>query len=308
MAADDDDILEEALEAFKLAGDAEKQNRDAALKDLKFARLSEQWDDADKKRRGADRPMLTINKLPSYIRQVVNDARQNKPSIKVRPVDDQADVNTAQVMNGIIRNIEPSSNADVAYDTAADCAVTMGFGYFRVDLDYAHDDTFDQDLLIKAVANPFSVYGDPASTAADSSDWNTAFVTEWMPVERFKQRYPEADEVNWDDTGPAAMTPDWRTEENVLLAEWWKREEVSRTVLLLAIPGQAPLTVAADVYKEQRDFLDAIGAQVLKSRKVLSYKVMHYLMTGSSVLEETEWPGRYIPIVPVYGEEVNVEG
>jgi hypothetical protein len=307
MAADDD-ILEEAQEAFKLATDTEMDNRKAALEDLRFARLGEQWDIKDRQRRGQDRPALVVNKLPAFIRQVVNDARQNKPSIKVRPVDDIADVNTAQVMNGIIRNVETSSNADVAYDTAADCAVTMGFGYFRVDLDYSHDDTFDQDLLIKAVPNPFSVYGDPSSTAADSSDWNSAFVTEWMATELFKQRYPDADEVNWDDTGMAHMGPDWRSEEEVLLAEWWKREEVTRNVLLLDIPGQAPLTLAEDVYKEQRDFLDMLGAKVIKSRKVRSYKVMHYLMTGAEVLEETEWPGRYIPVVPVYGEEVNVEG
>jgi hypothetical protein len=308
MAVKDDDILDEAREAFKLASDNEKENRDEALADLRFARLSDQWAPEDKARRGTNRPTLTINKLPAFIRQVVNDARQNKPSIKVRPVDDIADVDTAQVMNGIIRNIETSSNADVAYDTAADSAVTMGFGYFRIDLDYSHDDTFDQDLLIKAVANPFSVYGDPNSTAADSSDWNSAFVTEWMAVDVFKARYPKADEVNWDDTGTATMGPDWRTEEDVLLAEWWKREEVQRTVLLLDIPGQAPLTLADDVYEEQKEFLDMLGARVMRSRKVLSHKVMHYLMTGAEVLEKTDWPGRYVPIVPVYGEEVNLEG
>jgi hypothetical protein len=306
--ARDDDILDEAQEAFKLASDNEHDNRDAALEDLKFARLGEQWSLEDKRRRGTDRPALVINKLPAFIRQVVNDARQNKPSIKVRPVDDIADVDTAQVINGIIRNIETNSHADVAYDTAADCAVTMGFGYFRIDLAFSHDDTFDQDLRIEAVPNPFSVYGDPFSTAADSSDWNSAFLTEWLSTEVFKKRYPDADEVNWDDSGVGSLGPDWRTEDEVLLAEWWKREEVKRRVLLLDIPGQAPLTVADDVYKEQRDFLDAIGAKVRRTRDVLSYKVTHYLMTGAEILEETEWPGRYIPVVPVYGEEVNVEG
>jgi hypothetical protein len=306
--ARDDDILEEAQEAFKLASDNEDENRKAALDDLKFARLSDQWAPEDKRRRGTDRPALVINKLPAFIRQVVNDARQNKPSIKVRPVDDIADVDTAQVINGIIRNIETNSHADVAYDTAADSAVTMGFGYFRIDLDFSHDDTFDQDLLIKAVPNPFSVYGDPFSTAADSSDWNSAFVTEWLATEVFKRRYPDADEVNWDDSGVGSLGPDWRTEDEVLLAEWWKREEVKRKILLLDIPGQAPLTIADDVYKEQRDFLDAIGAKFRRSRDVLSYKVTHYLMTGAEILEETQWPGRYIPVVPVYGEEVNVEG
>ena len=98
--ARDDDILEDALEAFKLSSDNERDNRLAALDDLKFARLSDQWSPEDKRRRGTNRPSLVINKLPAFIRQVVNDARQNKPSIKVRPVDDIADVNTAQVKIG----------------------------------------------------------------------------------------------------------------------------------------------------------------------------------------------------------------
>lgn len=309
--ARDDDIHQEAMEAFELAQDNERDNRLAALDDLRFARLSEQWMPEDKRRRGENRPTLVVNKLPAMIRQVVNDARQNKPSIKVRPVDDIADVNTAQVMNGIIRNIETSSNADVAYDTAADSAVTCGFGYFRIDLDYSHDDTFDQDLLIKAVPNPFSVYGDPFSTAADSSDWNSAFVTEWMSCDLFKQRYPDADPVHWEDIGvgnDGTMGADWRHEEEVMLAEWWRRKEAMRKVLLLDIPGQAPLTLAQDVYKEQKDFLDILGATVRRERSVRSYEVTHYLMTGQEILEETDWPGRYIPVVPVYGEEVNVEG
>src|SRR5919107_1880284 len=114
--AEKDDILAEAREAFDLAVDAENENREAGLEDVRFARMAEQWPEEVRKAR-AGRPMLTINRLPSFIRQVVNDARQNKPSIKVHPVDSGADKRVAEIYDGLIRNIETASDADVATDT-----------------------------------------------------------------------------------------------------------------------------------------------------------------------------------------------
>ena len=187
------DIVKEAREVFELCAEREALNRREALEDLRFARLSEQW--PDKVRRERDRqgrPCLTINRLPAFIRQVVNDARQNQPSIKVHPADSAADVETAEIYNGLIRNIETTSRADVAYDTALDSAVTMGFGYFRINTEYADNDSFDLDLKIRRIVNPFAVYGDPYSTESDSSDWNCCFVTELIGKDRFRARYKGA--------------------------------------------------------------------------------------------------------------------
>jgi hypothetical protein len=132
----DDDLIKEAREAFQRAEDAESDNRAAAIESIKFARAGEQWPEAvANQRRAEGKPMLTINKMPAFIRQVVNDARQNKPAIKVHPADSGADVETAKVLNGLIKNIEYTSNADTAYDTAIECAVSGGFGYWRVSAD-----------------------------------------------------------------------------------------------------------------------------------------------------------------------------
>src|SRR5579872_3483554 len=155
----DEDILSGAREAFALCEEAESENRLAALDDLRFAKLGEQWPDSVRQQRIKDgRPCLTINRMPAFIRQVVNEARQNRPSINVHPVDSEADPAIAEIYNGLIRNIEQTSKADVAYDTAVDSAVSNGFGYFRINTEYADDDTFDLDLRIERIANPFSVY------------------------------------------------------------------------------------------------------------------------------------------------------
>lgn len=167
--AKDDDILEDARELFAQCEEREADNRDEALDDLEFARLARQWRPEDEEQRASEgRPCLTINRMPAFIRQVVNDARQNTPSISVRAVDDAADPATAEVMSDLIRDIEAQSDADIAYDTAVDSAVSCGFGYFRINTAYASDDAFDQDIRIARIANPFSVYGDPFSDAPDS--------------------------------------------------------------------------------------------------------------------------------------------
>ena len=305
--AKDDDLLEEAREAYKecVDGDAAIGNRRDALDDLRFARLDEQWDAkvrSDRER--ANLPCLTINKLQAVIRQVVNDQRENKPSIKVHPVDSGADVATAKVLDGLIRNIEVASDADVAYDTAADFAVSAGFGYWRVGIDWAHYDSFDKDIRIERVGNPFSVWGDPRSQAADSSDWNVAFVTDLYTKDEFQARWKGAETVNWDDLGYGRLDHPWIENGDIVVAEWWRREETAITLLKLSngeIVDRAEFEAAADLFQ-------ALGITVAADRPAKGFKVTQRIVTGAEVLETNPWAGRWIPIVPVYGDEVNIEG
>ena len=299
------DILDEAKERFRLSHDAESENRQDALDDLKFARLGEQWPEKFRREREQEgRPCLTINRLPSFARQIINDARQNKPAIKVRPADSGADVKTAGIYNGLIRNIEQSSNADVAYDTALESAVYGGVGYFRIKTDYACDDTFDLDICIERVANPFTVYGDPNSQAADASDWRFGFVTDLVPKVDFQAKYgKKTATLDWSSDGDERDEL-WSDEESVRVAEYWQRDETTRMIVALS-NGQI---LDAKQYQENRELWDASQIVVVGERETKSYKVTHHILTGAEVLETTEWAGRYIPIVPVYGDEVNIEG
>lgn len=298
-------IVQEAKDRFKYIVDADNHNRLDALDDLRFARLGEQWPaDVKKIREKEGRPCLTINRLPSFIRQVVNDSRQNKPSIKCHPVDDKADPKTADILNGIIRNIEVSSNADIAYDTAIDFAVTCGFGYFRITTDYARDDTFDMDIIINRITNPFTVYADPDASEGDGSDWNYCFVTEWMDRDDFKVKYPKADVTSWGDYSLGDDDQEWLTEDKVRIAEYWTREEVAREIYQLS----NGMVVDAKDYQENAEMYLAGGLEIVNQRLTRSWKITQHWITGDQVLESVDWAGQYIPIVPVYGDEINVEG
>jgi hypothetical protein len=301
-----DDLLKEAKDAFELCVQHEAENRAQALEDIRFARLGEQWPDVVRRQRELDnRPCLTVNRLPAFIRQVVNDARQNRPAIKIHPADDQADPQVAAIYNGLIRNVEYTSDADVAYDTALDCAVTSGLGYFRINTRYAADDGFDQDIVIQRVANPFSIYGDPYSTAADSADWNVAFVVDLMAKSRFAGQYKGADAVDWDGLGYGGLPAPWLDDDRVLAAEYWTRHPVRRQILALS-NGE---TIAADEYAANKALFDSAGVVVIgRPRDTLSYAVKQHVLTGAEVLDTVDWAGKFIPIVPVYGDEVNLEG
>jgi hypothetical protein len=298
-----DELIKEARERFRESQDGTDYNRTTAHEDIVFSRLSEQWPaDIQKLRKAENRPCLTINKMPAFIRQVVNDSRQNKPAINVHPVDNGADEATAQVINGLIRSIERRSHADVAYDTAIDHSASGGFGFFRIGIDYAHDETFDLECRIQRIPNPLMVHWDPNSVAFDASDWEYAFVSDFLSKDTFEKRYPDAAPVEFEDDD----YENWVEEKDrIRIAEYWLRTEVKRKLLLLS-NGRAIREDTLD--DEAKAIMQVTGVTVLKEREVRAFEVKRRIISGIEVLEEDPWPGSMIPICPVWGEEVMIDG
>ncbi len=304
-----DDLLRRAKDDFARCEDAERENRETFEDDVRFGLLDEQWPEKFRAlRENAGRPVLTINKLKAYIKQVVNDARQNKPSMQVRAADSKADPETAQVFGGLIRNIEYASRADTAYDTAVENAVSGGWGYLRITTEAAIDDVEKKDIRIKRVANPLSIYGDPDSLEADSSDWNVAFVTEYISEEQFKRLYGDKAKVDWDSSWTQCEGA-WRSDDDkrILIAEWWTREEYEKPVQLMtdgSVLDEEELALPNNQQSIAMGIVAPQGPPVMTK----CYRVTQRTMTGAEILDEVEWPGQYIPIVPVYGDEVNLRG
>ena len=301
----DKDILEQAREDFKRAAETESDQRKVSLDDLEFCKLGKQWaQEVEEKRRQEGRPCLTINRLPSFVKQVTNDARMNRPSITTKPVGDGSDKETARILNDLIRNIETTSSADIVYDTALEFSVVMGVGYFLVRTEYSTDDAFEQDICLERVANPFSVYGDPDSKEATSIDWNTAFVADFYSKSAFKRKWPGADAASFELEGADDATALWFEDDKIRVAEYWTRDEVQIPLLKLS----DGMVMHEPEYLKIKDLLDAQGITVVSDRPSKSHKVKQRIVSGVDVLEENDWLGRYIPIVPMYGEEVNVNG
>lgn len=331
-----DDLVKDALKKFEHSQEGSDHNRDDYYADTLFARMSEQWPEAIKKQRVQEgRPHLVINKLPSLIRSIVNESRQNKPAIKVSPVDNGADEDTAEVIGGLIRSIERQSSAEVAYNTAIDNAVTGGMGFFRINIDYAHAETFELEARIKRIPNALTVHYDTASTEFDASDWDYAFISDMLSKDEFERRFPDASLTPFESDSRDVSSDHWVTaDDEIRIAEYFKREMKTRKLLQFRYTNPQTGKVEVqnvnqeDLPKMARDFfisggmtvdnndkdvvnafIAAVGADVVNSRDVDYYKVTKHLLNGTEELEDAEyWPGQHIPICPVWGDEIFIDG
>ena len=281
MSAKDDEIIRQALDNYDAADTAMREILDDAKLDIEFA-AGDQWDEVTLKDRKG-RPSLTINKLQNIINQVANDQRQNRPSVTARPVDSNIDKDTAKIINGMLRHIQYQSDSEVSFDTACDHAITCGLGYVRVRTDYIDDQSFDQEIIIDRVENPLNVrFPVHLCRKADWSDAPYAFVTYEMNRKDFERKYPDATPKDWEIRNAFST---WLTNDTVTVAEYWNVETATK-----------PLSVTDPATGEK------------KTRDVESRKVMWYLITAGEVLDEAEWLSKSIPLVPVLGKEVIVNG
>lgn len=296
------DFLEVMREQFRTVEEAENQYRTQAVEDLRF-RAGDQWDGAARRqRKNEGRPCLTVNRVPQFVRQVTNSMRQNRPSMRVSPVDDRADIKTAEILQGLFRNIEYLSSADIAYDVACDSQVTHGLGYFRFVTQYATPYTFDLDLRILPVRNPLLILMDPARSMPDGSDAKYAFAIDTMKRAQFLRLYPHsklAQAADWETVG--ANAPGWMRADAVRIAEYFT-VEFEREMLCLLSTGQSVLKGAIG------DEWGYDPAMIVDERVTFIPRVVRRVVTATEILSADVWPGPYIPIVPVPGDELDIEG
>jgi hypothetical protein len=302
-----DDILKSALERFEITEQHDKEQRQKSIEDRRFVHAEDgQWDD-DAISKRQDRPRYTINKVAGAIDQVTGDQRQTRVDIKVRPVSGGADEKTADIFNGLIRNIEGQSDAAAAYDNAFDEMVAGGYGGWRILTEYNDDDTFEQDIRIAPIVSAdSSLFFDPAATKYDKHDANYAFVVSTMAVEEFKRRWPEATITEWSQVQHNKSNCEgWYSEGMIRVAEYWVKEPVKLKLGLLS-DGRV---INLEEEQEVLDELAATGVKVVKTRTADSHKVVSYKMSGGEILEGPKpWAGKYIPLVPVYGRTTIIDG
>jgi hypothetical protein len=295
----DEDLLIEAKLRFESASEAESDNRKNFIDDLGFYAGESQWPaEVKREREFQQRPCLMVNRMPQFVRQVTNDQRQNRPAVKVRAVDDSADIQTADILSGLVRHIEANSAADIAYDTAFFYAVTGGFGFYRIITDYCNDKSFEQEIYIKQIANPLTVYADPDAREPDGSDWNYCFVTEEISRKQFDKLYP-GKSAGWDQG--VGDTKGWMTDDKVRIAEYFYIEKKSVKLVLLSDGSVLP---ESDFKKLPPD----ASLTVTDERDAEIKSVKWCKIGGDSVLDKKDWAGKYIPIVPVYGDAIEIDG
>ena len=296
----DEDIIAEAKKFLETSNKDNGDNYKEAIKDLKMI-AGDHWPEQQKRERERDgRPALVINKLPTFLNQIQNDQRQNKTSIAVSPVSDGANQETAEVLQGIIRHIEYASNADVATDTAVNSAAAIGFGYWRFITKYCSEISFDQDICYDRIRNSFSVCFDPDSTEPDGSDQGRCLIHEKMNPEAFKLAYPGATATTESLDKTDSSNQDWLDSTYIRTGQYYRIEKTPET-LVMASDNQV-------YWKDELPKPMPPGFSVIQERKSFRKKVMLYKLTAIEILERTEIMCDWIPVFPVYGSELDIDG
>ena len=299
-----EDIVREAREALAVSSEFDRDNRREAMEDLRFV-AGFHWTDAARAERGR-RPMITINRSGQFLRQVSNPIRQNMPTIKVEP-DGDDDSDMAEIANGLFRQIQYNSSASHVYAGAVEHMVACGIGWFRIMTDYKDEESFDQEIMIKRVFNPLSVFADPSDLEPARSSMGFCLVSEIWPREAFKKKWPGKSQNSIEsppETGTNSSGITWGSTDTVRVAEYWKRTEVPITIAKLKTGEVVNIT---DMPKKQLRMLQEMGL-IAGTRQSKTHKVTMTLVSGDDILEETyECPCRWIPIIPVIGAEVPLE-
>jgi hypothetical protein len=309
------ELIREARERYAAGIDADRLNRLRDQEDRKFYTGGDnQWTVDGKNiaqsRRAEGRPAESFNRLPQFVKQVSGELRQNKPAIKVLPVDGQTDPAMADVYSAIIMHIEGQSNGHRIYAKTGEQAAIGGQGWWRIKADYCSDDGFDQELLIDRIPNPLAVVTDPAAREPTRSDMNWGFVTELVPREDFLAKYPDINASDFDNSDE--IMKEWVDGDFVRIAEYWRKRSTGTRKLYALRSAQGQQIIAnEDELKAQGlkkiapQTLGELGLEILSQRQVEVFEVESIMLCGAGELGDWKpWPGKYIPLVRVVGEEV----
>lgn len=328
-STDEETVVREARDRLQECVEAWGENHTQAEHDIEM-RSGDQWDaDVVNQRQQDQRPTLTFNRLETYVQQVVGNQRQNRPGIHVAPADldmedkipgeetdeqgQSQEYRTSDVLEGLVRQIEYKSRAGAAYDTAFDHAVGNGFGYFRLVTDYANDTSFEQEVRIKRIRNPFAVYMDPAAETLTYEDATYAFISDWLSEDEFSNLYPDAEASEDLPEGTGQDRALWWVDGKVRVVEYFRKVPREKTIALVQGPDGSQQTVNLGESKKEIDAarkqITDVGAIIARERQVKHHKVVWYLLNGSTVLEgPKEFPSKYIPVIPVWGREIIDDG
>lgn len=317
-------FLKLARDRFKQADEANKNQRQRELDDLRFY-AGDQWPSDIKAARSGEglsdglppvpaRPCLTINKTREPVRQVLNQERGADMGIEIVPADDFGEIaepiaeTEIQLREGLTRRIQRESKASDARTWAFARATIAGQGYYGVMTRYVTGKTNDQEIYVHRFYNQSSVLLDPAHEQPDGSDSEWTFVGANVPWLRYKAEYGKRNgkandlvsksDDEWRTLGDEQ--PDWFLGEGdtraVRVVDYYYVERVSRE--LCELPDG---TLAWG-----NELPEGVKVPAEKRRTVIEKQIKWAKLDGcdDDVLDETDWPGPDMPIVKVLGEEL----
>lgn len=303
------DLVVEVTKKYKQTSTDWATIRQKSNEDQKFF-SGEQYDAAYARgqRQKNHQVLIQINRLPNFVQQVENDIRQLSPRLEVHATDELGSDEMAGVIQGIVRHIEAISNADNAYISASgrNGALVPGFGFMKIETDYANNDTFDQEIYIREVKNPFKILPDFNAVKSDFSDAEYWFEFEDISKEKYKETYPKsilsAQGVTWSNIGDKAFVK----ENQIRLVKYWYKDTTPRKLCLY----EDGTTQYEDEGTPQMEVAPNVFAPIpIREFRIVDNHEVKWLVTnGSEILDEGTWHDSEFPFVAVLGNDTFVDG
>jgi hypothetical protein len=282
--------------------------RDEAKIDMRYV-AGDPWDPADRaQREDAGRPCISLDELNQYLNQYNNNLRQNKRAIQLIPLGEGANDKDAARRESIVRGIENRSNAPSgAYIIAAENAASRSYGFALLRTEFQDDKSFDQQITIQPVLDPDTILLNPGYEKPDASDVEDGFVLKRIRKAEFKRKYPNADKVSFTADDMRGDKKPWIGDKDLMIAEYWKKHLVPRTLLLVKGPAGETIVWEDEIEGIKRDARNKIKKgpiEVLRERQVMTPEVWQYLTNGLEILDDVEWAGSRVPIISCFGKEI----
>lgn len=306
-----DPVITEAKHRWDRCSEWESPSRERFIDDLRFANGDSdngfQWPNAIRRSREVDsKPCLTMNIIRQHNLQISNAARKNKSTIKILPQGNGSTVESAQIFKNVIRRIENISSAQDIYTQARNFQIDAGIGYWRIVTRYASETSFDQDIFFEPVVDPLSIYMDPDMKQKDGSDANYAFVFDNMPLDIFNEQWPQyRDVVGQNALSVGSGDSDWISKDYVRVCEYFRKVGIDDILISFVYQGVRKQILKSKLPTNMRRILKD---PLTKTRPVQREQIEWYLIAGNEIIDSTIWPGKYIPIVRVVGEETCIDG
>lgn len=309
-----DPLINEAKRRLQYCMEWEASARERMINDLKFRHGDSdngyQWPNAIRRARDVDsRPCLTVNQIKQHNLMIVNGNKKNKSAARVKPTGNGATKEASDVFQGVIRRIEYKSNALDVYGTASEFQVDMGIGWWRIVTDWVGPDSMDQEIFIRPVPDPLSIYSDPDAKQKDKSDAKFAFVFDTVPRDDFEEIYPQyVDRIGEAPLGVGTSGDSWIPKDHYLTLEYFRM--VPRADKLVSFMD--PRTRKRRTIRHSQLHPDHAKAVLddpqTRIRDVFDQVVEWKFIVGNTVVDEVEWPGKYIPLICAIGEETTIDG
>jgi hypothetical protein len=246
----------------------------------------------------------TIDLLTPSVESLINQIRINKVTANFIPIGGAADKATADVRQGLYRNIERVSNAAIARETGYQMAVSVGRGYERILIEDEEGASFYRKITIQRVDSLQSIAIDPTCLDFTYRDAGWAYTFDDLWKDEFHAQYgdrtDDGTERDLDVTGfgllDASAKEWWFPKDKVKVGEYWRRVWKMREVWKCEDGN--------DYWKE--DVPEGVGLADVRVnvKKKLDSSLEWRRMTGTQTLEKRIWPGKLIPIVVFVGREI----